>query len=404
MIGNALLLALREIRRNLLRAGLTTLGIIIGVGAVIAMVTLGNGASASVTGSIESLGRNLVILQPGTRRGLGGGGAAASAPSFNLEDMDAIKRDVANLRAVAPIAMRGETVVAANINHPTQIMGTDNSYFDVREWGVAQGRDFSDAEMRGGRTVCILGQTVKAKLFGSQNPLGTNIRVRDAPCEVVGVLEVKGQSTFGQDQDDVVAMPIRAMQRRITGNTSVGMIWIAANDADAVPKVIGDVTKLMRERRHLSNAAPEDFQANDMAQVTQVMQQTTAILTLFLAAIAAISLLVGGIGIMNVMLVSVTERTREIGIRLAIGAREKDVLTQFLVEAVMMSALGGLVGIALGLSASALGTHFLNIPFVPSPGIVFIAFVFSAAIGVAFGYFPARRAARLDPIESLRHE
>ncbi len=404
MIGNALLLALREIRRNLLRAGLTTLGIIIGVGAVIAMVTLGNGASVSVTGSIASLGRNLVILQPGTRRGLGGGGAASSAPSFSLEDADTIKREVQNLRAVAPIAMRGETVVAGNVNHPTQIMGTDNEYFTVRDWDVVQGRGFTDAEIRGGRTVCIIGQTVRTKLFGSQNPLGTNIRVRDAPCEVVGVLDVKGQSTFGQDQDDIVAMPIRAMQRRITGNTNVGMIWIAGTQAEEVPKIIGDVTKLMRERRHLSNAAPEDFQANDMAEITLVMQQTTAILTLFLAAIAAISLLVGGIGIMNIMLVSVTERTREIGIRLAIGAREKDVLTQFLVEAVMMSALGGLIGIALGLSASALGTHFLNIPFVPSPGIVLIAFVFSAAIGVTFGYFPARRAARLDPIESLRHE
>src|SRR5258706_6123814 len=404
MIGNALLPALREIRRNLLRAGLTTLGIIIGVGAVIAMVTLGNGASVSVTGSIASLGRNLVILQPGTRRGLGGGGAASSAPSFSLEDADTIKREVQNLRAVAPIAMRGETVVAGNVNHPTQIMGTDNEYFTVRDWDVVQGRGFTDAEIRGGRTVCIIGQTVRTKLFGSQNPLGTNIRVRDAPCEVVGVLDVKGQSTFGQDQDDIVAMPIRAMQRRITGNTNVGMIWIARTQAEEVPKIIGDVTKLMRERRRLSNAAPEDFQANDMAEITLVMQQTTAILTLFLAAIAAISLLVGGIGIMNIMLVSVTERTREIGIRLAIGAREKDVVTQFLVEAVMMSALGGLIGIALGLSASALGTHFLNIPFVPSPGIVLIAFVFSAAIGVTFGYFPARRAARLDPIESLRHE
>jgi putative ABC transport system permease protein len=334
----------------------------------------------------------------------GGGGAASSAPSFSLEDADAIKREVPNLRAVAPIAMRGETAVAGNQNHPTQIMGTDDAYFTVRDWAVVQGRDFTEAEIRGGRTVCIIGQTVRTKLFGSQSPLGTEIRVRDAPCEVVGVLDVKGQSTFGQDQDDIVAMPIRAMQRRISGNTNVGMIWIAGNESQEVPKIIGDVTKLMRERRHLSTAAPEDFQATDMAEITLVMQQTTAILTLFLAAIAAISLLVGGIGIMNIMLVSVTERTREIGIRLAIGAREKDVLTQFLVEAVMMSALGGLIGIALGLSASAIGTHFLNIPFVPSPGIVLIAFVFSAAIGVAFGYFPARRAARLDPIESLRHE
>ena len=403
MIGNALLLAVREIRRNLLRAGLTTFGIIMGVGAVIAMVTLGSGASASVTGSIASLGRNLVIIQPGTKR-LSGGGAASSSPSFTLEDVDAIRREIPDLRAVAPIALRTETVVAGNLNHPTQIMGTENTYFAVRDWFVGEGREFTEAEIRGGRTVCILGQKVKAELFGAQNPLGTNVRVRDASCEVVGVLALKGQSTFGQDQDDVVVMPLRAMQRRIIGSTSVGMIWVAGNTSRGMPKLIDDVTKLLRERRHLSNAAPDDFQASDMAQVTQLMQQVTEILTLFLSAVAAISLLVGGIGIMNIMLVSVTERTREIGVRLAIGAREQDVLTQFLVEAVTMSALGGLIGIALGLGASAIGAHFLSIPFVPSPGIVLIAFAFSAVIGVAFGYFPARRAARLDPIESLRHE
>jgi putative ABC transport system permease protein len=403
MIGNALLLAVREIRRHPVRAGLTTLGIIMGVGAVIAMVTLGSGASASVTGGIASLGRNLVIIQPGTKR-LSGGGAASSSPSFTLEDVEAIRREIPDLRAVAPIALRTETVVAGNLNHPTQIMGTEDTYFTVRDWSVAEGREFAEAEIRSGRTVCIIGQTVKTELFGAQNPLGAKIRVRDASCEVIGVLELKGQSTFGQDQDDVVVMPLRAMQRRIIGSTSVGMIWVAGNTSGGVPKLIDDVTKLLRERRHLSNAAPDDFQASDMAQVTQLMQQVTEILTLFLSAVAAISLLVGGIGIMNIMLVSVTERTREIGVRLAIGARERDVLTQFLVEAVMISALGGLIGIALGLSASAIGTYYLSIPFVPSPGIVLIAFAFSAAIGVAFGYLPARRAARLDPIESLRHE
>jgi putative ABC transport system permease protein len=224
------------------------------------------------------------------------------------------------------------------------------------------------------------------------------------PCDIVGVLTAKGQSTFGQDQDDLIVMPIRAVQRRLAGNNNVGTIWVAAERAEDVPKIKKDLTQLMRERRHLSPGTPDDFQANDMAQITQIMQTTTGILTIFLSAVAAVSLVVGGIGIMNIMLVSVTERTREIGIRLAIGARERDVLTQFLVEAVMMSALGGLVGILLGLGASAVGTHFLKIPFVPSVGIVALAFIFSAGIGVAFGYFPARRAARLDPIEALRHE
>jgi putative ABC transport system permease protein len=404
MIGNALLLAMREIRRNMMRAILTTLGIVIGVGAVITLVTIGNGASASVTNSISSLGRNLVILQPGARRGFGGGGASIGARPFSVEDAEAIARDVSGLRAVAPVAIRTETVVASNQNDSAQIMGTDNAYFAARDWGIAQGRVFTEAELRAGRTVCVMGATVRTALFGGQNPIGTDIRVGDAPCEVVGVLQPKGQSTFGQDQDDVVIMPIRALQRRITGDPDVAMVWIAAGRAEDVPKLIGDVTQLMRERRHLTSAMPDDFQLNDIAQINQVMQQTTGIMTLFLGAIAGISLLVGGIGIMNIMLVSVTERTREIGIRLAIGARERDVLTQFLVEAVMMSGLGGLMGIAVGLSASAILVRFFALPFVPSVEIVVLAFLVSAAIGVAFGYFPARRAARLDPIEALRHE
>jgi len=401
VIGNALILALREIRRNMMRASLTTLGVIIGVAAVIAMVTLGNGATQSVTSSIGSLGRNLLILAPGTRRM---GGAQSDASPFETGDVDAVRRDIAGLRAVAAVAMRSEIAVAGNQNHPTQITGTDNSYFDARDWPLATGRLFTDAEIRSGKPACIIGQTIRTTLFGSQNPLGANVRVRDVPCDIVGILTAKGQSTFGQDQDDLIIMPIRAVQRRLAGNTNVGTLWIAAERAEDVPKIKKDLTDLMRERRHLSPGTPDDFQANDMAQITQIMQTTTGILTLFLSAVAAVSLIVGGIGIMNIMLVSVTERTREIGIRLAIGARERDVLTQFLVEAVMMSALGGLVGIAFGLGASAAGTHFLKIPFVPSISIVVIAFIFSAGIGVAFGYFPARRAARLDPIEALRHE
>jgi putative ABC transport system permease protein len=401
VIENALTLAIRELRRNLLRAGLTTLGIIIGVAAVIAMVTLGNGATASVTSSISSLGRNLLILSPGTRRI---GGASSDASAFDPSDVEAVKRDIANLRAVAPVVMRSEVAVEGNQNHPTQIAGSDNAYFDAREWPLTAGRVFSDAEIRSGKSVCVIGQTIRTKLFGTQDPLGAEIRVRDVPCEVIGILAAKGQSTFGQDQDDIVVMPVRTVQRRLAGNTNVGSIWIASQRAEDVAKVKADLTRLMRERRHLARGTPDDFQANDMAQISQIVQTTTGVLTLFLSAVAAVSLVVGGIGIMNVMLVSVTERTREIGIRLAIGARERDVLTQFLVEAVMMSAFGGLIGIGFGLGASAVGTHFLKLSFVPSPGIVLLSFLFSAGIGIAFGYFPARRAARLDPIEALRHE
>ncbi len=401
MMIDAVLLALRELRRNLMRASLTTLGIIIGVAAVIAVVTLGNGATVSVTSSIGALGRNLLVVSPGTRRMAG---AFSDASPFSPADFDIIKRDISGVRAIAPVAMRSEVIVAANQNHTTQVVGSSNGYLDARDWPLIQGRVFAEAEERSGRAVCIIGQTIRTTLFGGQNPIGADIRVRDVPCEVIGILSSKGQSTFGQDQDDLVVMPIRMVQRRLAGNTNVGSIWIAAERAEDVSKIKKDVTDLLRERRHLSPGTPDDFQASDMAQIAQIMQTTTGVLTLFLSAVAAVSLVVGGIGIMNIMLVSVTERTREIGIRLAIGARERDVLTQFLVEAVMMSALGGLVGIIIGLGASAIGTHFLNIPFTPSPGIVAIAFLFSACIGVAFGFFPARRAARLDPIEALRHE
>ncbi|HEX5281915.1 MAG TPA: ABC transporter permease [Micropepsaceae bacterium] len=401
MIENALILALRELRRNIMRAGLTTLGIIIGVAAVIAMVTLGNGATASVTNSISSLGRNLAILSPGTRKM---SGAQSDASAFDPSDVEAIKRDIGNLRAVAPVVMRSEVAVEADQNHPTQIAGTDNAYFDAREWPLKSGRLFTDAEISSGKAVCVIGQTIRTTLFGSEDPLGAQIRVRDVPCDVIGTLSVKGQSTFGQDQDDIIVMPIRTVQRRLAGNTNVGTIWIATERAGDMPKVKADLTKLMRERRHLARNTPDDFQTNDMAQIAQIVQTTTGVLTVFLAAVAAVSLVVGGIGIMNIMLVSVTERTREIGIRLAIGARERDVLTQFLVEAVMMSAFGGVIGILLGLGASALGTHFLHFDFVPSAGVILLAFLFSGGIGVAFGYFPARRAARLDPIDALRHE
>jgi putative ABC transport system permease protein len=402
MIRDTFIIALTEIRRNMMRAALTTLGIVIGVAAVIAMVTLGNGASAGITQSIGSLGRNLIILSPGTRRGPGG--PSADAPAFDLADADSIKRSIANLHAVAPVATRAEVAVAGNRNHTTQVTGTDNEYFEAREWPVTAGRSFTDIELRAGRASCVIGETIRTTLFGSQNPLGTIMRIGQVPCEIVGILQPKGQSTFGQDQDDLVLMPLRAMQRRIAGETTIGTIWIAAGRPEDVAKIKTDLNQLMRERRHLAAGTPDDFQANDMQQIASIMETTTGILTAFLAAIAAVSLLVGGIGIMNIMLVSVTERTREIGIRLAVGARERDVLTQFLVEAVVMSGLGGIAGIVLGLATTAAAVHFLNIPFVPSPGIVILAFAFSAGIGVAFGYFPARRAARLDPIEALRHE
>jgi putative ABC transport system permease protein len=400
MIANAFILALREIRNNLLRASLTTLGIVIGVGAVIAMVTLGSGATKRVTSDIASMGRNLLILIPGQRRP----GTLVAAPNFQIEDAQAIARDVPGLSATAPSVSRSVVAVAANRNRTTQVTGTTNDFLTAREWPLLVGRNFSLAESRSGKSVCILGETVRHELFGAQDPIGERIRVDKISCEVIGLLSAKGQSTFGTDQDDLVLMPLKTVQRRLAGNTDVSLIWMSVTRASDIDHVKDAITKLMRERRHVGAGAAEDFQVQDMQEVSRMVTSTTAILTAFLSAVAAVSLLVGGIGIMNIMLVSVTERTREIGIRLAIGARERDVLLQFLIEAVVMSALGGVIGVLIGLAGSAAAASALKLPFVLRPEVIVVAVLFSAGVGVAFGYFPARRAARLDPIEALRHE
>ncbi len=400
MMLNAFLLALREIRNNLMRAGLTTLGIVIGVASVIAMVTLGAGASKSVTSGIASMGRNLLIMAPGVRRP----GAFGGAVAFEGDDATAIQREVGGLSAVAPNVSRGVTAVLGNHNRSTQLTGTTNDYFIAREWPLLSGRIFTQGELRSGKAVCLLGETVRKDLFGEGDPIGSRIRVDKVACDIIGVMAVKGQSTFGPDQDDNVVMPLKTVQRRFAGNSQVSTLWISVRDAPNVPRAKDEIERLMRERRHIAPGNANDFSVNDMQEITRTVESTTAILTAFLSAVAAVSLLVGGIGIMNIMLVSVTERTREIGIRLAIGARARDVLLQFLIEAVVMSALGGVAGVLIGLFGSAVAAHFLDIPLIISPGVILLAVAFSAGVGVAFGFFPARRAARLDPIEALRHE
>lgn len=400
MIGNALVLAMREIRNNLMRAALTTLGIMIGVGAVIMMVTLGNATTQSITSGIAAMGRNLLVVSPGQRRP----GQMGSASPFQLSDAQAIKRDITSLSAVAPAVTASAVAVAGNHNRSTQITGSNNDFFVARDWSVSEGRAFNAAEDRSGRSVCVLGATVRKEMFGSQDPVGQRMRVGKIACTVIGVLVSKGQSSFGSDQDDLIVMPLKTVQRRIAGKTDVSMIWVSAQNAGAAERAKNDITRLLRERRRIAPGAADDFEVSDMQEVTRMIKSTTQTLTAFLSAIAAVSLLVGGIGIMNVMLVSVTERTREIGIRLAIGAREHDVLLQFLIEAIAISAFGGVIGIAIGLAGSAGASAIFKLPFVFQPGIVVIAVLFSAAVGVAFGYFPARRAARLDPIEALRHE
>jgi putative ABC transport system permease protein len=399
MMLNAFLLALREIRNNLLRAGLTTLGIVIGVGAVILMVTLGAGATKRVSADIATMGNNLLVLFPGQRNGP----PTASTP-FDISVVDAIQREVPGLAEVVPeLAFQG-VAVSGNHNHSTQIDGTTNAYLVSRDWPVLYGRDFSPAEILAGKSVCILGETVRRDLYGDQIPIGARMRINKLTCEVIGVLSAKGSSSFGQDMDELVLMPLKAVQRRLAGNTEINVIRISVANQSEIGHAKDSINRLMRERRHILPGQVDDFDLEDMQEVTQVVQSVTGILTAFLSAVAAISLLVGGIGIMNIMLVSVTERTREIGIRLAIGARERDVLLQFLIEAVVMSASGGIVGVLWGLGGSAALAHVLGIPFIFQPGVVILAVGFAALVGVAFGYFPARRAARLDPIEALRHE
>jgi putative ABC transport system permease protein len=400
MLWNTVLLALRAIRRNLLRSFLTVLGIVIGVAAVITMVTLGNGATKSVSDQIASMGSNLLVVMPGQRFGPGSDGA----PAFRTSDVEAIRNQVGAARLVAPIVSKSVTAVYQSRNWSTVVSGTNDDYFEAGNWEIAAGRSFSDAEERAGKAVCVVGETVRNKLFGGQNPVGSEIRIKQFACEVIGLLKSKGQSAMGSDQDDVVVMPLRTVQRRLSGSQDVNRMMVSVAAGASIDAVKEQITLLMRERRNIDESEDDDFRVMDTRQITQTLTSTTKILTMLLAAVAAVSLLVGGIGIMNIMLVSVTERTREIGTRLAIGALEREVLLQFLIEAVVLSSLGGLVGIALATVASIGLADLMNVPYLFNPGINVLSFIFSAAIGVIFGYFPARRAAGLNPIDALRHE
>lgn len=402
MILAALGLALRSIRGNALRSALTALGIIIGVASVIAMVSLGRGATARVRADISSLGDNLLVLSPGSGPRMGG--TAGTAAPLEHADVRAIRDEVAGLRSVAPSSGTSGRVVAGNRNWSTGITGADHAYLEVRSWRLALGRGFTEAEERSGASVCVLGETVRRELFDDADPVGEHIRVAGVSCEVVGVLEAKGQSTFGQDQDDFLVLPILAFQRRISGQDAIGAVLVSVADDARIDEVRADITALMRERRRIRPGTDDDFSVRDMREVAQVMDTVTGVLTALLAAIAAVSLVVGGIGIMNVMLVAVTERTREIGVRLAVGATADDVLAQFLVEAVALSSLGGVAGIALGALATVGGAHALGLPVVLGADVILGAFLFSALLGSAFGLYPALRAARLQPIEALRHE
>jgi putative ABC transport system permease protein len=404
MLLNTLFLALRSIRRNLLRSFLTILGIVIGVSAVITMVTLGKGATMAVQMQISSLGTNLLMVRPGPRQGPGGPGGAGSAPAFKEADAAAIVAQIGGVAAVAPEGRAGATVVGNGRNWSTSIIGSTNAWFDTGNWRLAAGREFEDDELGAGAAVCVIGETVRREIYGGTRGLGDQLRIRQFSCDVVGVLAPKGQGAMGNDQDDVVLVPLRTLQRRVTGNQRVNTLLVSMEDGSDAARLKKSLAQLLRERRKLAEGDDDNFNVLDTRQLADTLSGTTRVMTTLLGAVAAVSLLVGGIGIMNIMLVSVTERTREIGLRLAIGALERDVLLQFLIEAVALAALGGLVGVVIATGMSMGFAAGMGIPFLFDPAINVLSFAFSACIGVLFGFFPARRAARMDPIEALRHE
>ena len=401
MIRITLVMALRQIRRNAMRSFLTMLGIVIGVGAVIALVTIGEGATAKVTADIGKLGDNLLIVSPGGSRRSSG---VQTATAFTKDDVEAIRRDVPGAEKIAPTVGKQALAVWGNRNWRTSVTGTTQEYLEVRAYDVDEGRAFTASEITAGQPVCMIGASVKKELFASDPAVGETIRLEKLSCEVIGVLGAKGQSGMGQDQDDVVLVPMRAAQRRLIGSNDVSAIYVTVAKTRSTTRVKEQIEELLRERRPVAAGTEDDFNVRDMAEIAQTVSSATGALTALLGAIAAVSLLVGGIGIMNIMLVNVTERTREIGIRLAIGAMAREVLLQFLVEAVVLSMIGGMIGIGAGLAGSWAATRALKVPFVVQPNILIVAFLFSAVIGVLFGFLPARKAARLNPIEALRHE
>ena len=403
MLTNAFLIALKEIRRNILRSFLTILGIVIGVASVIAMVMIGDGTTANVKESISKLGTNMLTLRVGQER-RGPPREDNSAKPFTEGDIIAIKNEVQNIKAVASENSSRMNIVYGNKSNSASVIGTNNDYFIIKDWEVTDGRTFDESELNSGKSSCIIGTTIVKQLFGEENPIGTNIRLKNLSCNVIGVLKSKGAAAFGNDQDEIVIVPLKMFQQKIKGDKDISSILISITDGKHIENAKMEITSLMQERRSLRVDEPDNFHIRDMEEMLSAMTSTTKMLTYLLGSIAAISLLVGGIGIMNIMLVSVTERTREIGTRLAIGAMENEVLLQFLVEAIVLSTMGGVIGIILGLGIGYGIVTMMDLAFILNNQIIMISFFFSTLIGVVFGYFPARKAARLNPIDALRYE
>src|SRR3954463_13801228 len=398
---NTIKIALRALRRNILRSVLTALGIIIGIAAVIAVVSIGNGAKTQVEASIASLGQNIISVFPGNFTTGGVRGGFGSASSLTVEDAQAIQREIAGIVAVSPEMQDRSQVLANGLNWNSQIRGEDVNYLDIRMWGIEEGEMFSESDVRTAAKVCVIGRTVANQLFADGDPVGQNIRIRNIPFKVLGVLKAKGFNFFGQDQDDVVLIPYSSHLKRIARRPNLNSILIQAQSPDLMPRIQQDVTDLLQQRR---NGRDPDFTVRNQQELAEAATANARTMTFLLTIIAIISLIVGGIGIMNIMLVSVTERTREIGIRLAVGAHGRDVLLQFLTEAIILSLMGGALGVLCGAVASHFISQLNNWPVLLSPLWIAIACGVSAFIGIAFGFFPAFKAAQLDPIEALRYE
>lgn len=398
---NVIKVALRALRRSAMRSVLTALGIIIGVAAVIAMVSIGNGAKSQVESSIASLGQNIITVFPGNFTAGGVRGGFGTASTLTVEDAEAIQREIDGVVAISPEMADRSQVLANGQNWNTQIRGEDVSYLEIRSWGIADGEMFTELDVRSANKVCVIGRTVANQLFAGMDPIGQSLRIRNIPFKVVGVLTTKGFNFFGQDQDDTVVIPYTSHLKRIARRPNLNSILIQAQSPEQMATIQQDVTDLLQQRR---NGRDPDFTVRNQQELAEAATATTKTMTVLLGAIAGVSLIVGGIGIMNIMLVSVTERTREIGIRLAVGAHGRDVLTQFLIEAIILSLLGGTLGVLLGVGTSQLISHLNGWPVLVSTSAIIGAVAFSAAIGVFFGFYPARKAAQLDPIEALRYE
>ena len=404
MLVAILKIAVRALKRNALRSLLTLLGMIIGVGTVIATTSIGNGAKAQVEARIAALGQNVLMVLSGNVNRGGFSMGFGSAGTLTQGDFDAVRREVSGVAGASPEVRSNAQLAYGNQNINTQVMGVGEDYVSVRSWQFSSGENFTEVDVRNANKVCLIGKTTAETLFGDGDPVGQIIRIKSAPFTVVGALAPKGGAMMGSDQDDIVLVPYTSAMKRLSGATSFRSFVVQAASADVVPEVQEEITNLLRQRHRIGEDKEDDFRIVSQQEITETATETSKVMTILLGAIAGISLLVGGIGIMNIMLVSVTERTREIGVRLAVGARSHDILLQFLTEAVALSILGGTIGLGLGILSSELVTMYLGWPTLVSTNWIFISFLASVAIGIFFGFYPARKAAQLDPIDALRYE